>query len=330
MAKGAHEARPSSFPAQASGEVFRTVSRGHRKARSGDHASSVGGKKDHGGRNVVWIDPRHARETPAEHREPVTFVAHVVSVRLACLDLGLERADFIDPRALEPDPASHREPHGARQIKLRRHAVLTLVESLLELAISLFIDQVCYKDKFSGIGLFLKVPPGFREHQAYFESYVLVNALSQLGSHLRLNQNLLVETRVLSNLARYTQHMAEAVSEGWFIDGAQPLLDFTGKILEYLQQPDVASNKDVRLCSQHVNTIRIVFLRVCLWRLSELDEIANEREASSFLDQMNYWQTILFSSDNQESSFIRKICFLLYVKLVSTVKTVRLAATAGK
>ena len=72
--------------------------------------------------------------------------------------------------------------------------------------------------------LLYQVPPGFKEHQAYFESYVLVNALSQLGSHLRLNQQLLVETRVLTNLARYAQHMAEAVSEGWFIDGAQPLL----------------------------------------------------------------------------------------------------------
>ena len=202
----------------------------------------------------------------------------------------------------------------------------SMVEALLEVATNLFIDMVCNKEKFNGIGLFLKVPPGFREHQAYFESYVLVHTLTQLWHHLQLNQSLMVKTRVLSNLSRYSQHMSEAVFEGWFIDGAQPLLDFTGKILEYLQQPDIASNKDVRLCSQHVNTIRIVFLRVCLWRLSELDEIANEQEASSFLDQMNYWQTILFSSDNQENSFIRKMCFLLYVKLVSTVKTVRLAA----
>jgi WD40 repeat protein len=202
----------------------------------------------------------------------------------------------------------------------------SMVEALLEVATGLFLDMVCNKEKFNGIGLFLKVPPGFREHQAYFESYVMVHTLSQLWNHIQLNQSLMVKTRVLSNLSRFSQHMSEAVFEGWFINGAQPLLDFTGRVLEYLQQPDVASNKDVRLCSQHINTIRIVFLRVCLWRLSELDEIADEREASSFLDQMNYWQTILFSSDNQESSFIRKICFLLYVKLVSTVKTVRLAA----
>ncbi|KAK5170308.1 beige protein-like 1 [Saxophila tyrrhenica] len=202
----------------------------------------------------------------------------------------------------------------------------SLVESLLEVAVNLFLDLICNKDKFNGIGLFLKVPSGFREHQAYFESYILVHTLTQLWNHLQLNQSLLVQTRVLSNLSRYSQHMSEAVFEGWFIDGAQPLLDFTGKILEYLQQPDVASVKTVRLCSQHINTIRIVFLRVCLWRLAELDELANQMEATEFLNKMNYWQTILFSSDNQETLFIRLICFLLYMKLVSTVHAVRLAS----
>ena len=202
----------------------------------------------------------------------------------------------------------------------------SIVESLLEVAVSLFLDLVCNKDKFNGIGLFLKVPPGFREHQAYFESYILIHTLTQLWNHLQLNQSLLLETRVLTNLSRYTQHMSEAVFEGWFIDGAQPVLDFTGKLLEYLQQPDVAAVKGVRLCSQHINMMRIVFLRVCLWRLAELDEFVNEEGATTFLNKMNYWQTILFSSENQETLFIRLICYLLYMKLVSDVYAVRVAA----
>lgn len=201
-----------------------------------------------------------------------------------------------------------------------------IVESLLEVAVNLFIDQVCNKDKFNGIGLFLKVPPGFREHQAYFESYVLVHTLTQLWNYLQLERSLFMDTRALTNLSRYCQHMSEAVLEGWFIDGAQPLLDFTGKVLEYLQQGDVAASKGVRLCSQHVNNIRLVFLRVCLWRLAELDEAVNEEEATRFLDKMNYWQTILFSSENQETLFVRLICYLLYMKLVSNVQSVRLAA----
>ncbi|KAK4502464.1 hypothetical protein PRZ48_005889 [Zasmidium cellare] len=232
-----------------------------------------------------------------------------------------------DGNRLHVPPAQFSAPMAPKaSAPLKISITNSLVESLLELAISLFIDQVCYKDKFSGIGLFLKVPPGFREHQAYFESYVLVNALSQLGSHLRLNQSLLVETRVLTNLARYCQHMAEAVSEGWFIDGAQPLLDFTGEILEHLQRPEISSVKSVRLCSQSTNSIRVVFLKATLWRLAELDEDANEQHVGDFLNKMTYWQTILFAAENQETLFTKLICYLLYHKLVSSVKSVRLAA----
>ena len=201
-----------------------------------------------------------------------------------------------------------------------------LVESLLEVVINLFIDLVCNKADFQGIGVFLKVPPGFREHQAYFESYLLVNCLSQLWNHLKLNQTLLLDSKVLKNLSRFSTHISEAVFEGWFIDGAQPVLDFTGHLLEYLQQPEVSDNKQVRLCSQFTSNIRVIFLRVTLWRLSDLDSSSEEMQTVEFIDKMNYWQTILFSSENQETLFIRLICFLLYLKLVLGAPGARLAA----
>lgn len=204
----------------------------------------------------------------------------------------------------------------------------TVVESLLEIITTVFIDQICQRKDFSGFGLFLKVPPGFQEHQAYFESYVLLHVTHQLWNYLQLNQKLLVEPRVLTNLAKYSLHMAEAVFEGWFIDGAQPLLDFTGKILDYLQQPNIAATKAVRLCNQAVSTLRSVFLRVTLLRLSELDELDDDQDSISFINKMTYWQTILFSPENQELPFIRLICYLLYVKLVSPSKQVRLAAAS--
>ncbi|KAI5201148.1 beach-domain-containing protein [Aureobasidium subglaciale] len=203
-----------------------------------------------------------------------------------------------------------------------------VVESLLELVVMVYLEQVSQRKDFAGFGLFLKVPPGFQEHQAYFESYVLLHTMHQLWNHLQLNQELMVEPRTLTNLARYSLHMAEAVFEGWFIDGAQPLLDFTGKALEYLQQPAVSSSKGVRLCSQAVSTLRSVFLRVTLLRLSELDEAEDDTDALDFLRKMTYWQTILFSPHNQELPFIRLICYLLYIKMTSPSSPVRHAAAS--
>ncbi|KAI9814552.1 MAG: hypothetical protein M1832_005732 [Thelocarpon impressellum] len=204
---------------------------------------------------------------------------------------------------------------------------IAAVESLLEIIIGVFTDQVLERKEFPGFGLFLKVPPGFQEHQAYFESYILRNTLSQLGNTVQLNQKVLWKPPVLTNMARFTTHLGEAVFEGWFLDGAEPLLDFAGTILEYVQRADIAQIKSVRLCSQAIASIRTVFLRVILLRLSELDDTgADEVSTVSFLDRMTYWQTIILSPENTEADFLRLICYLLYTKLIDDREKVRLAA----
>ncbi|KAF2139013.1 uncharacterized protein K452DRAFT_255050 [Aplosporella prunicola CBS 121167] len=201
-----------------------------------------------------------------------------------------------------------------------------VVEALLELVIGVFLDQLLYRKDFTGFGLFLKVPPGFQEHQAYFESYVLLHAMTAATNELRLHQDLLAEPRVLTNLARYVLHMAEAVFEGWFMNGAEALLDFIGTVLDHLHRPDIAQLKSVRLCTQAISTIRTVFFRVALLRLSELDEPDTELEAAMFLQKMAYWQTIILSPENLEGNYLRLVCYLLYNKLISSDQRVRSAA----
>ncbi|KAF1988710.1 beach-domain-containing protein [Aulographum hederae CBS 113979] len=201
-----------------------------------------------------------------------------------------------------------------------------IVNGLLDVVIDVFLDQILQRKDFTGFGLFLKVPPGFQEHQAYFESYVLQNAMSSLLNNVRLHQKLLIEPRVLTNLGRYCLHMAEAVFEGWFIDGALPLLDFIGFVLEYLERPEIARMKNVRLCSQAIASMRSVFFRVALLRLSELDESDKPEDAAFFLDKLTYWQPIILSQENTEHNFLRMISYLLFTKLMGSDPNVRSSA----
>ncbi|CAG8975353.1 hypothetical protein HYALB_00005683 [Hymenoscyphus albidus] len=207
-----------------------------------------------------------------------------------------------------------------------------LVEGLLELVVNVFIDQVMARKDFQGFGLFMKVPPGFQEHQAYFESYLLRNTISELNNTIQLDQKLLWETRTLQNMTRFATHMGEAIFEGWFLGGADPLLDFAGTTLEYLQRPEVAKINNVRLCSPAILTIKTVFLRVVLLRLSDLDnEQVSEDEAVSFIEKLHYWQTVMLSPNGGEKTpgedeFLRLICYQLYIKLVDSRERVRLAA----
>lgn len=208
------------------------------------------------------------------------------------------------------------------------HSSMTLSEqglALNNLIVMCLVDQVCLKQDFTGFGLFQRVPPGQWAQQSSFESFVLSQTMSQLWKSLE-NSEMLHAPRTLNNLARYCLLMAEAVFEGWFIDGAQPLVDFSGKLLDYLQQPQVAAIKDVRLCTRATTIIRAVFLRITLLRISELDDTERETDAAAFLEKLNYWQTILFAPDNQELPFLRLIFYLLYTKLLSSSAEVRSAA----
>ncbi|KAL6705713.1 Beige protein-like 1 [Coniothyrium glycines] len=202
----------------------------------------------------------------------------------------------------------------------------SVVEAMLEVILDVFKDQVFTRKDFPGLGLFLKTPPGFQEHQAYFETYVLRSTLLSVKSALQLDQKLLHEPRVLTNLSRFITHLSEAVFEGWFLDGAEPLLDFAGFLLEYLERPDIATLKSVRLCTQGIQIIRSTFLKVALLRLAEPDESEDGSITTAVIDKMVYWQPIILSAANNESFSLRMICYLLYTKLSLGHEVVRLAA----
>ena len=202
----------------------------------------------------------------------------------------------------------------------------SIVQELLEVTIAVYSDQIFSRKDFPGLGLFMRVPAGFQEHQAYFETFILRNTISQLGNALKLDQKLLWEPRVLTNLVRFAAHLGEAIYEGWFINGAEDTLEFLADILEYLQLPDIASIKAVRLCSQIVSNMRTILLRVVLLRLSELDEATSVAETIAFLNRLVYWQTVLLKIDDSQQSFLKLLCFLLYKRLTSTIDGVRTAA----
>ncbi|KAI0883952.1 beach-domain-containing protein [Annulohypoxylon maeteangense] len=202
-----------------------------------------------------------------------------------------------------------------------------LVEGILELIINVFIDQLLVRKEFPGFGLFLKVPPGFQEHQAYFESYVLKSTIVHMSTSIKLDWKTLNEPKVLTNMARFSLHMVEAIFEGWFMNGTESMLDFAGLLLEYLQKPEVAKMKTVRLCSQAVSTIRGSFLKLVLLRLSEMDDPqTTELEANFSMEKILYWQTAVFESLSPDDDYMKLFWYQLYTKLVDVRPAVRLAA----
>ena len=113
------------------------------------------------------------------------------------------------------------------------------------------------------------------------------------------------------------------------MNGAASLWEFVGKTLEFLDTRDVASQKLVKSSESHILTLRKVFNRLLLFQLSDLEDgYATTEEATiEFLDRILFWQSVLFSSANMDTEFIRMFCYHLYVFLFDTRRRVRLIAS---
>ena len=204
-----------------------------------------------------------------------------------------------------------------------------IIEGVLELAINVLLDQVLQRRDFASFNLFLKIPPGFQEHQAYFESYILRNTITHLANAIQLQMRIVCEPKILTNLARFTTHITDAVFEGWFMGGEDSLMEISGMLLEYLQREEVASLKSVRLCNPAVATIRRCFLKVILLKLSAIDDPqTTEAEADDHMHKVLIWQPALLGCLTGDDDQIRLLWYQLYAKLVDERESIRLAAAS--
>lgn len=204
-----------------------------------------------------------------------------------------------------------------------------ITEGVLELVINILLDQVLQRRDFMSFSLFLKIPPGFQEHQAYFESYILRNTIMHLANAIQLQMRAVCEPRILTNMARFTTHITDAFFEGWFMGGENSLMEISGMLLEYLQRDEIAKLKSVRLCSQAVATIRRCFLKVILLKLSAIDDPqTTDAEADDHMHKILIWQPALLGCLSGDDEQMRLIWYQLYAKLVDERESIRLSAAS--
>lgn len=228
-------------------------------------------------------------------------------------------------------PRTESTPAGLSQATISREGPTeephVLFEGFIQLITTVFMDQIFVRKEFPGFSLFLKVPPGFQEHQAYFETFILRKIILQVSKYIKHADKAICEPRILTNVARLSLHLTEAVFEGWFLNGEEDVIGFNGMLLEFLDRPDVERLKSVRLCSQAVSTVRSCFIRTILLKLSDLDSSqTTDAEAKKFMDKLAYWQMSILTCFNPDDEYLKLFWYQLYVKLVDNKPSVRTAA----
>ncbi|KAL1958650.1 hypothetical protein VTO42DRAFT_3993 [Malbranchea cinnamomea] len=255
-------------------------------------------------------------------------ILHTTTVEQSGSERSLRRAGsfiLVSSHKSEYAPSSARLRHVVKRKYDSTQVAPTnaAVQGVLNVVLAFVMDQLLSRKDFSGLSLVLKTPPGFVEHHTFFDSWLLRSVFSHVEEEISSNQTLLLEPRFLTNLHRFLVQAAEAVFEGWFVDGEMPTVDFIGYILEYLQKPEIACHKSVRLCSQAISGISSIFFRVVLLRLSE----SEESEALSFLRRLTYWQAVLLTAGDIHPEYLHLMSYLLYTKLVTQPEDVRIAAS---
>ena len=198
-----------------------------------------------------------------------------------------------------------------------------IIQSTFDLLLKVFADQILKTQDFAGLGIFLKVPPGFQVHQVRFETIIMQQLLQVLKDRIHNAPSIRGDSKAIMNLARFMSFMADAVFEGWFVDGTDHFLDFTGDLLDGWLSPPWSEDKAVRLCSPAIGTVRTLLLRVILLKLSQLNALTAEDVIVRFMKRLTYWQTLLFMSADENGNYLRLVCYQLYSRLIDHRITVR-------
>jgi len=186
-----------------------------------------------------------------------------------------------------------------------------LAGRIAELLVHIFTDQMCRKE-FSGLGLFLKHPPGSIEDRAYLLSQLVRDIIERLMADANTNPALFCDPVNLINVGRFANQACEAVFEGWLLDGAYPILQFASFFLQYLHRSEVRNMKSVRLCSPMLSTMQNVFRRLLLLVLSEAASPDSSEIVGKISADSAELHTALSLPDTADHVLTEMLSYLLY------------------
>ena len=147
----------------------------------------------------------------------------------------------------------------------------------------------------------------------------------KLKSTFQLDMDLLLDPRVLANVAKFSQLAADTVIQGRFKEGgAEQTYDLLATLLEILH---VDEFNRYGVGDPSIVTIYRAFNRMILVKISDLEH--GELDATktvAFLEYCIHHQKIILSAKNGDVEFMKCFCYHLYRYLLSNNEKIRDAA----
>lgn len=193
---------------------------------------------------------------------------------------------------------------------------------------AVFADQVLHAKDFTGLGLFLKIPPGTAEYRAATASSLIDHTVQILSTQLDADPGLYLIPRVLTHLARFISQCCEAIYEGWLLNAEVSLLAFSGSLLHYLNRPSVRQTKSVRLCSPQLATIRNETFEIGMFKLMLDNSRQHESKPDDTIVCLMAMQDLILPQEGEDTTLFRALCALLYRQLFSSNESTKAHAAS--
>ncbi|KAF9391989.1 hypothetical protein CPC16_003703 [Podila verticillata] len=180
--------------------------------------------------------------------------------------------------------------------------------SLLKLLVVISIDSVLDSAprSMTAIELLLQsCPPAYKDHQIYFQSFLLGHVVIGLEQNIQAQPEVLADSRVMSNVVQFCELIVDLTCQNWFVGSYLIQFDLIANVLEIIFQ-------DARPDAVRTQLTSLLYRLVCytLGQCQNGTEIQTAK-LEALLDKCIYFQKILLSSSPGDVEFMK--CLILHL-----------------
>ncbi|KAG0249421.1 hypothetical protein BG011_009323 [Mortierella polycephala] len=200
--------------------------------------------------------------------------------------------------------------------------------SLLKLFVVICIDSVLdtAPKAMAAIDLLLQsCPPAYKDHQIYFQSFLLGHVVIGLEQSIQAQPEILADSRVMANVVQFCELIVDLTCQGWFVGSYLIQFDLIANVLEIAFQdtsaassssanpvPSSGSASSTRPDAVRAQLTSLLYRLVCFTLGQCL--IGNELQTSrleTLLDKCIYFQKILLNNSPGDVEFMK--CLILHL-----------------
>ncbi|KAI9318572.1 hypothetical protein BX666DRAFT_1855381 [Dichotomocladium elegans] len=194
------------------------------------------------------------------------------------------------------------------------------LHAILEFVVNISVQSIIDPQDRNSVGLFYVLTV---RSEILFESFLMVHIAQNLKSTLQFEERLVMDPKIMANVARFCQLSADMVLQGRFTNGAEQTYDLLASVIECIHSSSISGRYKAN--NQIVVSLYRSFNRMILLKMSDLEQANMPIDPTvAFLDYCIHHQKLILSSKNTDMDFLRCFCYHLYRFLLvddTTIKT---------